>query len=387
MWRRLALTRLQALATELPAVLVLGPREVGKTTLARAAFRQLPYVNLEEAHTRARFRQAAARELERLAAPALILDQVHAVPELFAALAGIIAARDAPPGRFILLGSAQPALDRAVTEALGRRMAVLDLEPLTAIEVARGKSRHPFTDVWLRGGFPDALESEDFHAWWEVYLHGYLEHHLPALGASTDASLMRRLLTMLAHNQGGILNLSQLGAALGVSLPTVQHHLDVLEQTYLLRRLPAYGSEAGPRTPQGPKLYLRDTGLLHHLLGLEVREALASHPIASVSWETFVLEDLARRERLAHPGSRFFYFRTGSGAEVDLVIERGADRFAIEIKSSRADKPLAIDALETAAEALGARHAYFIDPDKGRGQVRAGIERLGFAEALDWLPG
>jgi uncharacterized protein len=385
MWRRLGTARLQALAAEHPVVLVLGARQVGKTTLARAALRRFGYADLTDAQTLARFRASPARAIAEAANPALVIDDVHALPEVFSALASIVAKAGAH-ARFVLLASAQPALGRSVTRALAGRMGVLDLDPLTAVEVARGKDRRPFADVWLRGGFPAALAAPDFHAWWEAYLHDYVERDLPALGVRAEPGLLRRLLATVAHNQGGILDVAQLRASLGVSLATVEQHLQALEQTQLLRRLPALRADPRDRAPAAPKVYLRDSGLLHHLLDLTIREKLASHPIASVSWETFVLEDLARRERLAHPGSRLFYFRTKTGAEVDVVIERGGERFPIEIRSARAAKPEAVDALEAAAQALGARRAYFIDQGKGREQLRAGIERMGFGAALDWLP-
>lgn len=387
MWNRLATIRLRTLAEQFPAVLLLGARQVGKTTLARMAFRGFPYVDLEDPRSRALFRDDPAFQIESRAKPSLILDEVQFVPEVFSALRGIIDARRRINGRFVLLGSAQPSLVRGVSESLAGRVGILDLDPLTAIEVVGGRERRPWTQLWLVGGYPDPLRTGDFREWWEAYLRTYIERDLPALGVGADAILLRRLLTMLAHQQGGILNSSQLGASLGVSNHTVMRYLNILEQTYLLRRLPPYFRNVGKRLVKSPKAYLRDSGLLHHLLNITTADELDSHPIRGASWETFVLEDLTRRERLAYPHSQFFFWRTAAGAEIDLVIERGSHRFAIEIKSARADKPKAIRALEAAAVDVTATQATLIDQDTGRDRLRPSVERRGFEQAMSWLPG
>ena len=386
MWRRVATARLQSLAQGFPAVLILGARQVGKTTLARAAFRTCPYADLEEPRTRALFRDDPTFQVENRATPSLILDEVQFVPEVFSALRGLIDARSRAMGRFILLGSAQPSLVRGVSETLAGRVGILDLDPLTAHEVAHGRERRSWADVWLRGGFPGPLGTGDFREWWESYLRTYVERDLPALGVGADPMLLRRLLTMLAHSQSGILNTSQLGNSLGVSHHTISRYVDVLEQTYLLRRLPPYFRNVGKRLVKSPKVYLRDTGLLHHLLNITTRVDLDGHPIRGASWETFVIEDVLRRERLAHPRSQFFYWRTAAGAEIDLVVERGAHRFAIEVKSARADKPRAILALASAAADVGARRSYLVDQGEGQDPLQKDMQRRGFATDLTWLP-
>jgi hypothetical protein len=385
-WYRGASARLKALAQQFPAVLILGPRQVGKTTLARSSFRGVPYVDLEEPRMRALFRDDPAFQIETRATPSLILDEAQSVPELFSALRGVIDKRRRTSSRFIILGSAQPTLVRGVSESLAGRVGILDLDPLTAAEVARGRERRPWQDVWLRGGFPDPLRGGDFREWWEAYLRTYIERDLPALGVGADPILLRRLLTMLAHRQGGILNASDLGASLGVTHHTVRRYLDILEQTYLLRRLQPYFRNVGKRLVKSAKVYLRDSGLLHHLLNIGTLQELSSHPILGASWETFVLEDLTRRERLLHPHSRFSFWRTAAGAEIDLVIERGDDRFAIEIKVARADKPQAIRALESAADDVGVKRAYLIDQGSGHDRLRPHLERRGFSETISWLP-
>jgi uncharacterized protein len=387
MWRRAASARLKDLGLTFPAVLVLGARQVGKTTLARSTFPRMPYVDLEEPRTRAIFRDDPTFQLESRARPSVILDEVQFVPDTFAALRGIIDASRRTMGRFILLGSAQPSLVKGVSESLAGRVGILELDPLTAAEVQRGRQRRPWMEVWLRGGFPDPLRGGDFREWWEAYLRTYVERDLPALGIGTDPLLLRRLLTMLAHQQGGLLNGSQLGGSLGVSHHTVQRYLDVLERTYLVRRLPPFFRNVGKRLVKSPKVYLRDSGLLHHLLNIGTHQDLDSHPIRGASWETFVIEDLLRRERVAHPHSQFFFWRTAAGAEIDLVVERGSKRYAVEVKSGRGDRPRTIHALESAARDVGASGAFLVDQAAGREPLSRAVQRLGFPQALDWLPG
>jgi len=228
MWRRLATDRLLSLAAHFPAVVILGARQVGKTTLARSAFRGVPYVDLEEPRTRALFSDDPSFHIETKAAPSLILDEVQFVPAVLSSLRGIIDAHRRAVGRFILLGSAQPSVVRGISESLAGRAGILDLDPLTAIEVARGRERRGWRDVWLRGGFPDSLRANAFRDWWEAYLRTYIERDLPALAIGADPVLLRRLLTMLAHQQGGVLNTSQLGGSLGTSHHTIRRYLDVL---------------------------------------------------------------------------------------------------------------------------------------------------------------
>ena len=375
------------LAVAFPAVLVLGARQVGKTTLARSTFPRMPYVDLEEPRTRALFADDPSFQLESRARPSVILDEVQFVPETFAALRGIIDASRRTMGRFILLGSAQPSLVKGVSESLAGRVGILELDPLTAAEVQSGRQRRPWMEVWLRGGFPDALVGGDFREWWEAYLRTYVERDLPALGIGAEPLLLRRMLTMLAHQQGGLLNSSQLGGALGVSHHTVQRYLDVLERTYLVRRLPPFFRNVGKRLVKSPKIYLRDSGLLHHLLNISTHQDLDSHPIRGASWETFVIEDLLRRERVAHPHSQFFFWRTAAGAEIDLVVERGNKRYAVEVKAGRGDRPRTIHALESAAGDVAASGAFLVDQAAGRDPLSPGVQRLGFSQALNWLPG
>ena len=388
MWNRLHSPRLHALAQQFPAVLILGPRQVGKTTLTRAAFPQAPYLDLEQPGVRQLFTADPLFQIEsRLPGKsgALVLDEVQCVPEIFAALRGLIDRDRRRNGRFILLGSAQPTLIRQVSESLAGRVGILELDPLTVAEVAPGTPKRAWTDLWLRGGFPDALRG-NFREWWEAYLRTYLERDLPQLGVRADPLFLRRLLTMLAHAQGGMLNASSLGASLGVSHHTIARHLDILEQTFLIRRLPPFFRNVGKRLVKAPKVYLRDSGLLHHLLNLGALDEVRNHPVHGASWETFVLEDVIRREKLRHPHAQFFFWRTADGAEIDLVVERGSTRVAVEIKAGRGDKIHAARVLERAMDDVGAKTGWILDQAEGADMLRPGLARRSFAADPEWLP-
>ncbi len=387
MWKRLAAARIRELWKRFPAVVILGARQVGKTTLARQVFPTLPYCDLEEPALRELFSRDPTFQLAERERGGLILDEAQSVPAVFPSLRGLIDADRSRRGRFLLLGSAQPALLRNISESLAGRIGLVELDALTALEARRGRPRLGWRRLWLAGGFPDAAAG-DFREWWEAYLRMYIERDLPALGVSAEPLLMRRILTMLAHQQGGLFNASQLGASLGVTYHTVQRYVDILEQTFLIRRLTPFWRNIGKRLTKAPKLYLRDTGLLHHLLNVATLQDLAGHPVRGASWETFVIEDLFRRERLAHPHSVAHFWRTAAGDEADLIIDRGGhDSFAIEIKVGSGADPDAADRLARCAKDAGVRRAWIISQATGREPLARDVERRGFEQCIDWLPG
>lgn len=384
MFERLGAPRLLELARRFPAVAILGARQVGKTTLARRVFGDLRYVDLEDPRTAQRFRDDARLALDALTDGA-ILDEAQAVPEIFSALRGAIDAERGRAGRFVVLGSAQPALVRGISESLGGRVAVLELDPLAACEAATGDAAVSWQGLWLKGGFPDPLRG-DFREWWEAYLRTLLERDLPQYGVSADPLFMRRLLTMLAHQHGGLFNASALGASLGVSYHTVQRHVDVLESVFLVRRLPPYFRNVGKRLAKAPKVFLRDSGLLHHLLNIGSIEELEAHPARGASWEGFVAEDILRRERIARPASQGFFWRTLAGAEIDLLLDRGSTRVAIEIKAGRGDAPRVVRSLREALRDVRAERAWIVDQAQGVELLAPAIARIGFTEASTGTP-
>ena len=394
MFFRLATSRALDLARTFPAVVLLGARQVGKTTLARAAFPHHTYVDLEEPRTRdlfdedptfhldQRLRLAVARE----PSGGLILDEAQSVPQVFASLRGLIDADRHARGRFILLGSAQPALVRGVSESLAGRAGVLELDPLTAHEAATGPHPKTWRDCWLSGGYPEPLLSASSASgamsrdWHEAYLRTYIERDLPMLGLAAEPVFLRRLLTMLAHQQGGLLNVNALAGALGVPHAKVARCLDLFEQTFMLRRLHPWFTNIGKRLVRSPKAYLRDTGLVHHLLGIGDLDGLLQHPIRGQTWETFVVECLIRTEKILRPHTQAWFWRTAAGAEVDLVLERGAERIAIEVKSAPGSRQVARH-LADCAEDIGANRAWIIDQGDGREPLNARVTRVGI-EAL-----
>ena len=330
---------LQALARQ-AAVALLGPRQVGKTTLALhiAAQRNAMYLDLEDTQDRAKLSDPAAflaAHENRL----VILDEIHRVPHVFDALRGVIdhgRRRGHRTGRFLLLGSASLDLMRQSGESLAGRISYIDMTPLTVSEVpADAQDR-----LWLRGGFPDSFTARDDAsslAWRKDLVRTYLERDVPMFGSRVPAETLRRFWTMLAHNQGALLNASRLAQGLEVKSQTVSRYTDLLVDLLLVRRLQSYQANVGKRLVKSPKVYIRDSGLAHALLNIGDRDTLLGHPVLGASWEGFVIENLiAAAPPLTVPG----FYRTSGGAEIDLVLELpGGTRWAIEVKRSHAAKP------------------------------------------------
>jgi predicted AAA+ superfamily ATPase len=325
---------------QFPAVALLGPRQVGKTTLAHAiaTTRASLYLDLERPEDRHKLADTA-RYLSSHEDELVILDEVHRTPDLFQVLRGVIdegRRRGKRSGRFLLLGSASVDLLRQSGESLAGRIAYLELAPFDALEV-------PATDVtrlWIRGGFPDSYLASDDSAsltWRENFIRTYLERDIPQLGPRVPAETLRRFWTMLAHSQGGLLNAAVLARGLAVDGKTIARYLDLLVDLLLVRRLEPYHANVRKRLVKSPKVYVRDSGLVHALLRLGDFEAVWGHPVVGASWEGFVLETLlgAAANRV-----RSSFYRTASGAEVDLILEApGGELWAIEIKRSHVPKP------------------------------------------------
>ncbi|MBM3882539.1 MAG: ATP-binding protein [Verrucomicrobia bacterium] len=331
--RRKALERVRELASRFPVVAVLGPRQCGKTTLARRGL-DYPYFDLEKPSDYRVFADDPELAL-RSFAPPLILDEVQRLPQVFPVLRGKIDADRRKTGQYFLLGSVNPALIRDVSESLAGRVGVIELTPFLAVEVLQ----IGLETLWHRGGFPDAaLAGSDavWDDWQDQYVRTFVERDLARFGTRQSPVQLRDLLTMLAGQQGGLLNASSLGRALGITHHTVQSTLDLLEGHFLVRRLRPYHANVGKRLVKAPKLYVRDSGLLHHLLGVRDAEALKRTAARGNSWEGFVVENLIALELLARPSSRFWFHRTHSGSEVDLIVDRGNRRIGFEVKLAAA---------------------------------------------------
>jgi predicted AAA+ superfamily ATPase len=325
-----------------PVVGLVGPRQVGKTSMARELATQLGagavMLDLERPSDLAKLAEPELF-LEPLADRLVILDEVQLRPDLFGVLRALVDAQRRP-GRFLILGSAAPALIAQSSETLAGRIEYLELAPLTLAEVSQ-QSPEPGreADLWCRGGFPDSyLARSDAQSmrWREAFVRSYLERDIPQLGIRVSAATLRRFWLMLAHYHGQLWNASTLAGSLGVSAPSVRHYLDILESTFMVRVLQPYSANLGKRLVKSPKVYLRDSGLLHTLLNLPSRDALLGHPVLGASWEGWVIEQILAQ---APAGSRPSFFRTASGNEIDLLLELpGGQLCAIEIKHSAAPK-------------------------------------------------
>jgi predicted AAA+ superfamily ATPase len=337
-------------------------------------------MDIESPLVRMRFSEDPAHEVSRLGDMA-ILDEAQAVPGIFAALRGEIDKRRGD-GRchFCILGSAQPDLVRGVTESLAGRVGLLNLDPLTPCETTL-----PVMEHWLKGGFPEALRG-DFRVWWNPYLDAVIQRDLAAYGHRPDAFFLRRLLTMLAGQQGGLLNLSALGNALGVNYHTVQHGLDLLEGVFLIRRLPPYFRNIGKRLVKSPRVYLRDTGLLHHLLNIGTLGELDVHPVRGMSWEGFVVEDLIRREMLRSPFTQVSFWRTATGQEVDLVFDRGNERIAMEVKTNSGTNPHDARKLDAMLDDIGAQRGFLLGMGSHPEQLTERVSNRSLDLDPCWLP-
>lgn len=321
---------------QLPAVTLLGPRQVGKTTLARAlmADRTPPplYLDLEQPEDRARLADPALF-LRGYADRLVVLDEVQRAPGLFEVLRGLIDERRRAGnrhGHFLLLGSASLDLLRQSAESLAGRIAYVEMTGILATELP--STGPDLYTLWLRGGFPDSLlapTDADSLSWRKDFVRTYLERDIPALGPRIPAETLRRFWTMLAHAQGGLWNAARLASGLAVSGQSIARYLDLLVDLLLVRTLRPWSGNVGKRLVKAPKVYLRDSGIAHALLDLGTREQLLGHPVVGESWEGFVIEQLIAS---APPEWTVWFYRSSGGAEIDLVFETPKGRHAIEIK-------------------------------------------------------
>lgn len=331
--------RLNFLLHHNPAVALLGPRQSGKTTLALEIARQQSsvYLDLEDENDRAKLTNPS-QYLEDHESDLVILDEVHRVPEIFQQLRGVIdrgRRRGKANGRLLLLGSAAMDLLKQSGESLAGRVSYLELGPFDVLE-----SGAAATDtLWVRGGFPRSFlaESDELSLQWRRdFTRTYLERDIPQFGPRIPAETLRRFWTMLAHNQAQILNAASLARGLAVDGKTVAGYLDLLVDLLVVRRLPAWHKNVGKRLVKSPKVYVRDTGIAHALLGIRDKEALLGHPVVGQTWESFIIETLITT---APDGTEAHYYRTSNGTEIDLLLALpNRELWAIEVKRSSAPK-------------------------------------------------
>lgn len=361
------------------AVALLGPRQAGKTTLALMIAETRPsiYLDLESARDRARLSDPElyfAQHTDEL----IILDEIHRAPEIFQTLRGVIdrsRRKGKRTGLFLLLGSAAIDLLRQSGETLAGRIEYVNMGPLDALEVSAKAAEQE--RLWLRGGFPDsflAASDDDSFRLRESFIRTYLERDVQQFGPRVPAETLNRLWTMLAHNQATMLNASRLATALDMSSPTIARYIDLLADLLLVRRLPPFHTNAGKRLVKSPKVYVRDSGIVHALLGLRTLDDLLGHPVNGASWEGFVIETLLA----AAPSSiKASFYRTSAGAEMDLVLELGgrAGVWAIEIKRGLA--PTLSKGFHSAREDLAPKKTFVVYSGRERYPLAKGVEAIG----------
>jgi predicted AAA+ superfamily ATPase len=374
MIRRRLLSALMSALAEASAVALLGPRQTGKTTLALDVARAMPavYLDLESEADRAKLSELQLY-LSQHEDKLVILDEIQRTPQLFQSLRGLIDAgrrRGRGTGRFLVLGSASIDLLKQSSESLAGRIRHLELAPLDAAEVGRER----LDTLWLRGGFPESLLAASDGAslrWRADFIRTYLERDIPQLGPRIPAETLRRLWTMLAHQQGGLLNAAALARALAVDGKTVASYLDLLVDLLLVRRLAPWHGNVRKRLVKAPKVYVRDSGLVHALLGIGDHEALLAHPVAGGSWEGMVIESLIAS---APSDTEAYFFRSAAGAEIDLLLQLPGHHapWAIEIKRGLA--PKIERGFHLACNTVG--------PER-RTVVYGGVERFPIAEGVE----
>jgi predicted AAA+ superfamily ATPase len=370
----------------MPGVVLLGPRQVGKTTLARTiasrrAKSSALYLDLERPADQRRL-QDADTFLRAQTGKLVVIDEIHRAPTLFEILRGIIDDRRAAgerSGHYLLLGSAAIDLMRQASESLAGRVAYVNLEPIDALELP-----HQVGDtdrLWVRGGFPDSiLASNDVASldWRRDFIRSYLERDVPMFAPRMPAETIGRLWTMLAHAQGTLLNQAKLASSLGVSSPAVGRYIDLLVDLLLVRRLRPWVGNVGKRLVRTPKVYIRDSGVAHSLLDVETFNDLLGHPIAGPSWEGFVIENLitAAGERRTP-----YFYRTEDGAEVDLLFERGGKpEIAIEIKRSSA--PTLTRGFYAARDILKVKESFLVHSGNDSWPETNGVTAIGLVELM-----
>lgn len=376
--RAARLTELRAALRRSRVVALIGPRQSGKTTLARQIVPagSLNYFDLEDPVSLARL----AEPMTTLAPlrGTVVIDEVQRRPDLFPTLR-VLADRRPLPARFLILGSASPELSRQSSETLAGRIETMALTGFSLGEVGvRAMDRH-----WRRGGFPPAFLARSDAAsltWRQQFIRTFLERDLPGLGVSLPAEALLRFFTMVAHYHGGMWNAADPARSLGVSEPTVRRYLDLFTGLFLVRQLPAWHANLGKRQVKAPKVYIRDSGLFHALLGLTTTRDLLSHPKAGASWEGYVLEEVLR---VVRPEGAFFW-ATHTGAELDLLLLKGGRRYGVEMK--RQDAPRLTPSMRVALQDLGLTRLTVLYPGTRRYALTERIMVVPAAELADGRP-
>lgn len=376
MFNRIAFSKISDYLEWSPAVGILGPRQVGKTTLAKTFAsdpNQSIYLDLDSTEALARLANPSAFFLanrQRL----VILDEIQNHPQLLSELRGEIDA-DRRPGRFLILGSASFKLLKQ-SQSIAGRLSLVDMSPLVLSEVYENFS--DTQSLWLKGGFPNSYLAKNINSSWDwrsALIRHFLNTDLPSLGINVDPQVMHRFWRMVAHLHGQIFNASAIASSLGISAPTAGRYLDHLCDTLMVRRLEPYFINLGKRLVKSPKIYVRDSGLLHNLLGIREVNDLLGHPSTGASWEGFVVEQIAAH--LPESASMSF-FRTAAGAELDVVVEIGLKKIGFEVKFSSA--PKLTKGFWQACEDVGVDKTYIVSPVETGWTVQQNVEVIGVTD-------
>lgn len=380
---RLAESVVRKKLLQTPAVVLLGPRQVGKTTLARQIAGDWPggavYLDLERSADRLRL-EDAEDYLRAHVGRLVIMDEIHRAPGVFEALRGIIDENrlaGVRSGQFLLLGSASLDLMRQSSETLAGRVSYMDISPIHIQEIVPVQIEAE--QLWLRGGFPDSLlAADEEHSldWRRDFIRSYLERDVPMFAPRLPSETIGRLWTMLAHQQGGLLNQARIASSLGVSNPTIDRYIDLLVDLQLIRRLRPWSTNAGKRLVKAPKVYVRDSGILHGLLELKTRNDVLGHPVCGPSFEGFCIDNLIAA---AGAGRTAYFYRTQVGAEIDLVLEKGGrPDIAIEVK--RASAPSPERGFSIACDDLKITRRYVVYPGQESFALRNGAQAISLAQ-------
>lgn len=363
-----------------PVVAVLGPRQCGKSTLVKtlaATWGDSLYLDLQNDADLSKLNQPSyffQSNTDKI----ICLDEIQLVPELFSVLRSVVD-KNRQNGKFILLGSASRDLIQQTSESLAGRIGMIYLSPFTLNELnlLEGFNLNTF---WLRGGFPDSYlaESDAFSSIWrDNFIKTFIERDIPQLGFQIPALQLKRLLMMCAHNQGQLLNYSKLGESLGLTHPTIKRYIDLLEQTFILRTVLPFEVNVKKRLVKSPKVFVRDSGLLHQLLAIPDYNSLLGNPIFGSSWEGMVVENVI----VNMPDWSYYFYRTASGDELDLILEKGNQRIAIECKASMT--PKLAKGFWRALEVVQPQKAFVITPISGSYDLAPQVTVCGLNDFLN----
>ncbi len=377
------------LLTEFSAVAILGPRQIGKTTLALELTGHLAseaiYLDLESPSDLSKLDEPE-QFFELHTGKLVILDEIQRVPELFSILRGVIdrnRRKGYNTGQFLILGSASLDLIRQSSESLAGRIAYVELSGLNLIEINK-ESKITSYQLWLRGGFPDSVLAKSDQAslrWRNNFISTYLERDIPQMGPRIPATTLRRLWTMLGHNQGTQVNIAKLGANLDVAAPTAKRYIDLLEDLLLIRTLRPWSGNVGKRLVKTPKVYIRDSGLTHALLNISNIDDLMGHPVIGTSWEGFVIENLIS---CIPARATCWFYRTSAGAEIDFIIEH-SQRIKIAIEIKRSLSPKVSKGFHLGCEDIEATDRFLVYSGENRFPIAKGITAISLTEIMNLL--